>query len=128
MVANALASGLVAVVMVFAGVIQSMSRSVMLVDALLAIALFSGMRFGMMWLKQLSYEPRRIEKYVLMIGAGEAAIRLLQEIEHNPRLGISVVGLRTMIEPSCTCAFAGSGSSAVQSRSLSWHRSSAFTS
>jgi FlaA1/EpsC-like NDP-sugar epimerase len=30
---------------------------------------------------------------VLMIGAGEAAVRLLQEIEHNPRLGISVVGL-----------------------------------
>ncbi len=91
--ANALASGVVAIVMVLAGVIQSMSRSVLLVDALLSIALFAGMRFGVMWLKQLSFEPRRIEKYVLMIGAGEAAVRLLQEIEHNPRLGISVVGL-----------------------------------
>jgi FlaA1/EpsC-like NDP-sugar epimerase len=93
LVANTLASGLFAIVMVFAGVIQNMSRSVLLVDALLAIGLFAGMRFGVVWLKQLSCEPRRIEKYVLMIGAGEAAVRLLQEIEHNTRLGISVVGL-----------------------------------
>lgn len=91
--ANVMASGLLGVLMIFVGLVQSMSRAVLLLDALLAISLFAGMRLGVVWLKQLSYEPRRIEKYVLMIGAGEAGVRLLQEIEHNPRLGISVVGL-----------------------------------
>jgi FlaA1/EpsC-like NDP-sugar epimerase len=92
-VANSTASCLFAVTMFFTETMAGMSRSVLVIDAVLAIGVLAGSRFGALWLKQLSTEPRRIERYVLMIGAGEAAVRLLQEIEHNPRLGVCVVGL-----------------------------------
>jgi len=92
-VANGVASGVFALTMVFTKIAAGTSRSVLLLDAVLTICLLAGSRFGAIWLKQFSSEPRRIEKYVLMIGAGEAAVRLLQEIEHNPRLGVCVVGL-----------------------------------
>lgn len=91
--ANGVGSGLFVIAIVLTKTAEGMSRSVLLVDAVLAIGLLAGTRFGMLALKQLSSEPRRIEKYVLMVGAGEAAVRLLQEIECNPRLGIYVVGL-----------------------------------
>ena len=91
--ANGMGSGLFVITMVLTKTAEGMSRSVLLVDLVLAIGLLAGTRFGVLALKQFSSEPRRIEKYVLMVGAGNAAVRLLQEIECNPRLGISVVGL-----------------------------------
>jgi FlaA1/EpsC-like NDP-sugar epimerase len=91
--ANGVASGLFMVATFLSKTATGMSRSVLLMDGILAIALLSGTRFLMMALKQVSSEPRRIDKYVLMVGAGEAGVRLLQEIESNPRLGIYVVGL-----------------------------------
>lgn len=92
-VANSVASALFMVAMVLTKTTTGMSRSVLLMDGILAIALLSGTRFLVMALKQVSSEPRRIEKYVLIVGAGEAGVRLLQEIEGNPRLGVYVVGL-----------------------------------
>jgi FlaA1/EpsC-like NDP-sugar epimerase len=92
-VANGVASGMFAIAMVLTQTAGGMSRSVLLLDAVLAIGLLAGTRSAVMWLKERASEPRRIEKYVLMIGAGEAAVRLLQEIEHNPRLGVCVLGL-----------------------------------
>ncbi len=91
--ANGVGSGLFVIAMVLTKAAEGMSRSVLLVDAVLAIGLLGGTRFGMLALKQFSSEPRRIDKYALLVGAGEAAVRLLQEIECNPRLGIYVVGL-----------------------------------
>lgn len=92
-IANGMASGLFAVAMVLTEAAAGMSRSVLVLDLVLAIATLAAARSAVMWLNQLSSEPRRIEKYVLMVGAGEAAVRLLQEIENNPRLGICVLGL-----------------------------------
>jgi FlaA1/EpsC-like NDP-sugar epimerase len=91
--ANSVASCLFMVATFLSKTATGMSRSVLLMDCILAIALLSGTRFLVMALKQASSEPRRIEKYVLIVGAGEAGVRLLQEIEGNPRLGVYVVGL-----------------------------------
>jgi len=91
--ANVLGSGLFVVALALMNMANGFSRAILIMDATLVTAFLAGMRFCLLALQQKSAEPRRVSRYVLMIGAGEAAVRLLQEIESNPRLGVSVIGL-----------------------------------
>jgi FlaA1/EpsC-like NDP-sugar epimerase len=91
--ANAMGSGLFVIVLVLTKTAVGISRSVVLMDCVLATGMLAGSRFGMLALKRFSADARRIEKYVLMVGAGEAGARLLQEIEANPQLRVAVAGL-----------------------------------
>jgi FlaA1/EpsC-like NDP-sugar epimerase len=92
--ANLLASTLFLAAMVFGFGLHSFPRSVFLVDLVLCTGLQAGIRLGIRMLRERSERPvmRRIETLALIVGAGSAGIRLLEEIESRPRLGFAVAG------------------------------------
>jgi FlaA1/EpsC-like NDP-sugar epimerase len=94
---NVLASTLFLAVMVFTHGLRGFPRSIFLLDLLLCTMLMSAIRIGI----RLAHERgeraehgrhRRIETLAIIVGAGSAGIKLLQEIEQRQRLRVGVVG------------------------------------
>ena len=91
---NVLASTLFLASVVFIRGLAGFPRSVFLLDLLLSTVLMVGVRVGI----RLAREQRRragapaIETRALIVGAGSAGIRILEEIESRRRLRLAVVG------------------------------------
>src|SRR5262245_4883789 len=92
---NVLASTLFLVVMVFTRGLHGFPRSVFLLDLNACVVLMGGIRLAMRVLHERREAPavRRVDTLVLIAGAGDAGIRLLEEIEQRPRLKLAVAGL-----------------------------------
>ena len=91
---NALGSVLFLVAMEFLHGLPGFPRAVFLVDLVLCISAGGGVRYALRRERERADRPalRRIETLALIVGAGSAGIRLLEEIESRPRLGRAVVG------------------------------------
>src|SRR5438445_4640662 len=91
---NVLASTLFLASVVFVRGLAGFPRSVFLLDLLLCTVRMAGVRVGI----RLVREQRRragapeVETLALVVGAGSAGIRLLEEIESRRRLRLAVVG------------------------------------
>jgi FlaA1/EpsC-like NDP-sugar epimerase len=91
---NLLASTLFLAAMVFGPGIGIFPRSVFVLDLLVCICLMGGVRVSL----RLARERRgrsavhRVETLAFVVGAGDAGVRLVEEIQSRPRLGIAVVG------------------------------------
>lgn len=73
--------------------IQGFPRSIFLTDFVLCTALVAGARVAirLLWERDRS-GPRRIERQGLIVGAGEAGIRLLGELQSRPSGDMEIVG------------------------------------
>jgi len=91
--ANAVGSALFLAAMVLLRLLGGFPRSVFLLDLLLCTSAMAGMRIGvrLMHERQTTPRARRIDNLVLIVGAGSAGIRLLEEIEGRPHKA-AVVG------------------------------------
>lgn len=91
---NVLASTLFLAVMVFTHGLRGFPRSVFLLDLVLCTLAMSAIRVGIRLAheRRESTRPRRIETLAIIVGAGSAGIKLLQEIEQRRRLRVGVVG------------------------------------
>ncbi len=69
-------------------------RSIFLLDPLLCMTLMTGARVGLRIVHERSERSvtRRIDTLALIVGAGSAGIRLLEEIETRRRLKVAIVG------------------------------------
>ncbi len=91
---NVLASTFFLAAMVFTHGLRGFPRSIFLLDLLLCTAAMAAIRIAI----RLAHERgerrkvRRIETLTLIVGAGSAGIKLLQEIERRERLRVGVVG------------------------------------
>jgi FlaA1/EpsC-like NDP-sugar epimerase len=92
--AQLLAGGLFLAAMVFLHGLHGFPRSIFLLDLLLGVLLTAGTRLAMRMLRERDRQPgvRRIETLALIVGAGSAGIRLVEEIERRQRLRLAVVG------------------------------------
>jgi FlaA1/EpsC-like NDP-sugar epimerase len=92
--ASVLGSAFFLSTMVFLHGINGFPRAVFLLDLLLCISTMAGSRMLVRWLRDRRERPlvRRIDSLVLIVGAGSAGIRLLEEIERRDRLRCAVVG------------------------------------
>jgi FlaA1/EpsC-like NDP-sugar epimerase len=92
--ASVLGSAFFLSTMVFLHGVNGFPRAVFLLDLLLCISTMAGSRMLVRWLRDRRERPlvRRIESLVLIVGAGSAGIRLLEEIERRDRLRCAVVG------------------------------------
>ena len=73
--------------------IVSLPRSLPFLDGLLSLLIIGGIRFSVRALerkKQRGHtsEPRDLRKKALIIGAGDAGVSLVQELERNPHIGL----------------------------------------
>jgi FlaA1/EpsC-like NDP-sugar epimerase len=91
---NVLASALFLTLMVFGRGLTGFPRSIFLLDLLLCTALMGAIRVAIRVVRESDRRSgiRRVDTLVLIVGAGSAGIRLLQEIESRPRLRLGVVG------------------------------------
>ena len=91
---NALASALFLMGMVFLRGLHGFPRAVFLLDFILCTVLMAGIRLAIRLLRERRDRAavRRIETLALIVGAGQAGIRLLEEIESRRRLKIAVIG------------------------------------
>ena len=91
---NLLGSAFFLVAMVFLHGLPGFPRAVLLVDLMLCISGGGGVRYALRRERERADRPalRRIETLALIVGAGSAGIRLLEEIDSRPRLGRAVVG------------------------------------
>ena len=94
---NLLASTLFLTVMVFTHGLRGFPRSVFLLDLLLCTLAMSAIRIGIRLANERGERrpfgmPRKIETLALVVGAGSAGIKLLQEIQQRQRLRVGVVG------------------------------------
>jgi FlaA1/EpsC-like NDP-sugar epimerase len=91
---NVLASTFFLAAMVFLRGLHGFPRSIFLLDLLLCSGLMGGVRLAIRLIQERSDRPaiRRIETLAVIVGAGSAGIRLLQEIESRARLRVGVVG------------------------------------
>jgi len=91
---NLLGSAFFLVAMLFLHGLPGFPRAVFLVDMVLCISGGGGVRYALRRERERADRPalRRIETLALIVGAGSAGIRLLEEIESRPRLGRAVVG------------------------------------
>jgi FlaA1/EpsC-like NDP-sugar epimerase len=91
---NILASTLFLAVMVFTHGLRGFPRSVFLVDLILCTLAMSAIRVGIRLFHERGERRsvRRIETLAIIVGAGSAGIKLLQEIEQRRRLRVGVVG------------------------------------
>ena len=79
---------------VFVHGLSGFPRAVLLLDLMTCTSLMLGIRVTIRLVRERSERPadRRIETLALIVGAGSAGIRLLDEIENRPRLRTGVVG------------------------------------
>jgi len=91
---NVLASSFFLTVMVFTHGLRGFPRSIFLLDLLLCTTLMGAIRIGIRLARERGERPkvRRIETLAIIVGAGSAGIKLLQEIEQRQRLRVGVVG------------------------------------
>ena len=93
--ANLVGSTLFLVSMVFLRHLNGFPRSIFLLDLLVCTFLMAGLRLALRLWRERGTGPvvHRIDTLVLIVGAGEAGIRLLEEIESRHRSTLAVVGL-----------------------------------
>ena len=91
---NVLASIAFMVAVVLGPGVAGFPRAVFLIDLILAVSLMTGARVTFRMVRERKERPmlRRIETLALVVGAGSAGIRLVEEIERRPRLTLAVVG------------------------------------
>jgi FlaA1/EpsC-like NDP-sugar epimerase len=91
---NVLASVLFLAVVVFTGAVDGFPRSIFLLDFMLCGAMMAGWRVAIRLVREVEQGSslRRVDTLLLIVGAGSAGIRLLQEIEGRPHLRLGVVG------------------------------------
>jgi FlaA1/EpsC-like NDP-sugar epimerase len=83
---------LIAIVFVYG--MTGYPRSVIIIEAITNLVFMAGLRFGIRWAKEaFNKNPPTRASRVLIVGAGKAGSRLLNEIRTNPQLGIHVIGL-----------------------------------
>jgi FlaA1/EpsC-like NDP-sugar epimerase len=92
--ANLIGSALFLAGLVFVRGLYDFPRAVLLMDFVLCTVLTAGPRFSVRAFRERWGRAgvRRVETLTLVVGAGEAGIRLVQEIESRRRLGVAVVG------------------------------------
>jgi FlaA1/EpsC-like NDP-sugar epimerase len=92
--ASVLGSTLFLATMVFSLGTTGFPRAVFLLDLLLCTGTMAGTRLLIRWWRDREAHPRvrRIEQLVVIVGAGSAGIRLLEEIESRNHLKCAVVG------------------------------------
>lgn len=67
-------------------------RSVPLIEGLLTIALFSGVRLGThIFSERVQKRGRKGTKCVLVVGAGEAGLMIVREMFHHPEMALSPI-------------------------------------
>jgi FlaA1/EpsC-like NDP-sugar epimerase len=91
---NVLASVLFLVALVYVRGLHGYPRSVVLLDLLLCTTAMGGSRIAIRIWRERDHRPvtRHIESVALIVGAGSAGIRLLDEIESRPHLRTAVAG------------------------------------
>src|SRR6185503_11056643 len=91
---NVLASILFLASMVFVRGLDDFPRAVFVLDLVLSTTLLCGLRIGIRLLAERDRRPsvRRIDTFVLIVGAGSAGVRLLEEIERRRHSTLAVVG------------------------------------
>src|SRR5262245_9761806 len=91
---NILGSALFLAAVVFTHGLAGFPRSVFIIDLLLCLVLLGGLRLSVPLLQEWRERSgvRTIQSLVLIVGAGSAGIRLLQEIEGRRQLRIGVAG------------------------------------
>src|SRR5262249_3045687 len=91
---NLLGSAFFLVALVYGRGLHNFPRSVFLIDLLLCVAAMAGSRLAIRIWRERDQHPttRHIETVALIVGAGSAGIRLLDEIESRPRLRTAVAG------------------------------------
>jgi FlaA1/EpsC-like NDP-sugar epimerase len=91
---NVLASSFFLTAMVFLHGLRDFPRSVFVLDLLLCTVAMAAIRIGIRLASERDERQRvrRIETLALIVGAGSAGIKLLQEIELRRRLRVGVVG------------------------------------
>jgi FlaA1/EpsC-like NDP-sugar epimerase len=102
--ANAAASTALAVVLsagLFLRVMPGMSRTVVLIDGLIALLLTGGLRLSIRVVgenRDRNQERRRLAasgkagRRVLVVGAGDAGTMVVRELQRNPHLGMEPIG------------------------------------
>ncbi len=73
------------------------SRSVLLIDWLLSLALIGGLRMSVRLIGEAHQKARRATasnpaKRALIVGAGDAGAMVVRELQRNPQLGLTAVG------------------------------------
>ena len=92
---NVLGSLLFLCAMVFGTGLDGFPRSVFLIDLMLCTAATGGIRVALRLVRERrgrALVVRRIDTLALIVGAGSAGIRLLEEIESRPTASVGVVG------------------------------------
>jgi FlaA1/EpsC-like NDP-sugar epimerase len=91
---NLAASVLFLTGIVFLHGLTGFPRAVLLLDLMACTSLMLGIRVTIRLVRERRRQPtvRRIDTLALIVGAGSAGIRLLDEIENRPRLRTGVVG------------------------------------
>jgi FlaA1/EpsC-like NDP-sugar epimerase len=86
--------GLAITLLLVAGVIEFFSRSVVVIDWLVTLALVTGARLAVRVRHDLSSETRAPQsaRNVIVVGAGNTGMVVVREIQRNPRLGKYVKG------------------------------------
>ncbi len=77
--------------------VEHFSRSVLLIDWLLSLALIGGLRMSVRVIGEAQQKAQRNamrtgDKRVLVVGAGQAGAMVVRELQGNPQLGIVPVG------------------------------------
>jgi len=90
-----LSTGLALAALFMSGNLAGMPRSVLALDAVTALFLFGGLRFGVRAFREERLTPWRANpgKRTLIIGAGAASERLLRELQRDGAAGMTPVGL-----------------------------------
>lgn len=81
------------VALVFINRLQGFPRSILLIEALLNLTVTGGVRFSIRFFREYNFQKTsKVNKYVMIVGAGKAGSVALNEIRTNPSLGIQVIG------------------------------------
>ena len=99
--AASLALGIVLTLGLFLNIVPGFSRTVLLIDGVLALMLTGGFRLAIRVFgetRDRSQERRRrtaagkVGRRVLVVGAGDAGTMVARELQRNPQLGMAAVG------------------------------------
>src|SRR5688572_16191562 len=96
---NAFVLGLLVSVGLLFQIVGEFSRSVLLIDFLLAVVLTGGIRLMVRVITDSARRTRKADegrglqpRRVLIVGAGEAGVLVARESQRNPQLGLDIVG------------------------------------
>ncbi len=93
-----LSSGIIVTAMVFVNRFHGFSRAVFIMDAIICLLFLCGTRISIRYLlqhtriRQRQKERPRPKKRLLLIGAGDAAEKVVREIRDNPKLPYELIG------------------------------------